>query len=567
VSQALLLVELAGHAALLLWGLHMVQSGVQRGFGMRLRHLLGIGLGRRWRAVLAGLGITAALQSSTATALMLGSFAQGGGVALAPALAAMLGANLGTALIVLVLSFPADAIAPGLVLAGVLAFRRNAAGRVRDLGRVGIGLGLMLTSLHLLGATMAPVGTSPTLHVVLDAFAGMPLPNLLVAALLAWAAHSSVAAMLFIAALAASGAVGAEACIAMVLGANIGSAMNPLLAATAEAGPDRARLRVALGNLANRAVGGAIVLALLPQAAAWLEPMGRLAAAQAHLAFNLGTALLAWPLLGPLARLLDRFVPDRPLAEDAGAARYLDGGALDSPPVALANAAREVLRIADTVEAMLVASVAAFQEGTREGPKVAKRLDDVVDRLHRQVQTYLARIPQDDLGEEDARRLAEIRAFAVSLEHAGDVLERDLGGLAAKRLRRGLVLPADIAAEITGLHLRLQAQLRLAVAVFMREDAEAARRLVREKEALRDAERLALARMAEAADRSAAEGGAAAGLLLDAVRDLRRIGAHFAMVAHPLLERRGELLPSRLAPEAPPGEHLALPLPQSLAGR
>ncbi|MBU8540393.1 Na/Pi cotransporter family protein [Falsiroseomonas tokyonensis] len=549
VSQAALLVELAGHAALLLWGLHMVQSGVQRGFGMRLRHVLGVGLGSRARAVLAGLAITAALQSSTATALMLGSFAAGAGVALAPALAGMLGANLGTALIVLVLSFPTGALAPGLVLGGVVAFRRGAAGRARDIGRVAIGLGLMLTSLHLLGQAMAPVESSPALHQVLQAISEMPLPNLLVAAVLAWAAHSSVAAMLFIAALAASGAVGAEACIAMVLGANLGSALNPLLAATGEVGPDRARLRVALGNLANRAVGAAIVLAVLPQAAALLGPVGALAAAQAHLAFNLGTALLAWPLLGPLSRLLERWVPDRPQAEDAGAARYLDAGALETPPVALANAAREVLRIADAVEAMLVASTAAFQEGNREGPKAAKRLDDVVDRLHRQVQFYLARIPQEALGEEEARRLAEIRAFAVSLEHAGDVLDRDLGGLATKRLRRGLVLPADIAAEITGLHLRLQAQLRLAVAVFMREDAEAARRLVREKEALRDAERLALARMAEAADRSAAEGGAAAGLLLDAVRDLRRIGAHFAMVAHPLLERRGELLPSRLSPE------------------
>ncbi len=549
MSQALLLVELAGHAALLLWGLHMVQSGVQRAFGMRLRHVLGIGLGGRGRAVLAGLVITAALQSSTATALMLGSFAAGAGVALAPALAGMLGANLGTALIVLALSFPTGALAPGLILGGVVAFRRGGAGRVRDIGRVAIGLGLMLTSLHLLGQAMLPVESSPALHQVLAAISDMPLPNLLVAAVLAWAAHSSVAAMLFIAALAASGAVGAEACLAMVLGANIGSAMNPLLAATGDVGPDRARLRVALGNLANRLIGAAVVLALLPQVASMLGPVTALAAAQAHLAFNIGTALLAWPLLGPLSRLLERFLPDRPLAEDAGAARYLDSGALDSAPVALANAAREVLRMADAVEAMLAASIAAFQEGRREGPKVAKRLDDVVDRLHRQVQLYLARIPQENLGEEEARRLGEIRAFAVSLEHAGDVLERDLGGLAAKRLRRGLVLPADIAAEITGLHLRLQAQLRLAVAVFMREDAEAARRLVREKEGLREAERLALTRMAEAADRSAAEGGAAAGLLLDAVRDLRRIGAHFAMVAHPLLERRGELLPSRLSPE------------------
>lgn len=549
VSQALLLVELAGHAALLLWGLHMVQSGVQRAFGMRLRHVLAIGLGGRGRAVLAGLLITAALQSSTATALMLGSFAAGAGVALAPALAGMLGANLGTALIVLALSFPTGALAPALVLGGVFTFRRGGASRVRDLGRVAIGVGLMLTALHLLGQTMAPVEASPALHQILAAVATMPLPNLLIAAVLAWAAHSSVAAMLFIAALAASGVVGAEACIAMVLGANLGSALNPLLAAIGDVGPDRARLRVALGNLANRVVGAAIVLAVLPQATSLLGPVGALAAAQAHLAFNLGTALLAWPLLGPLARLLQRWVPDRPLAEDAGTARYLDPGALETPLVALANAAREVLRIADAVEAMLAASIAAFQDGTREAPKAARRLDDVVDRLHRQVQLYLSRIPPESLGEEEALRLAEIRAFAVSLEHAGDVLERDLGGLATKRVRRGLVLPADIAAEITGLHQRLQAQLRLAVAVFMREDAEAARRLVREKESLREAERLALDRMAEAADRSAAEGGAAAGLLLDAVRDLRRIAAHFATVAHPLLERRGELLPSRLSPE------------------
>lgn len=549
MSQALLLVELAGQAALLLWGLHMVQSGVQRAFGMRLRQGLGVALGGRVRAVAAGLVATAALQSSTATALMVGSFAAGGGVALAPALAAMLGANIGTALIVLALSFPAAALAPALILAGVVAFQSARGSRAKDLGRAAIGLGLMLTALHLLSGTLAPLEQAPALRQVLDALAALPLPNLLLMALLAWAAHSSVAAVLFIASLAGSGTLGQEAAIAMVLGANLGSALNPLLGALGEAGPDRARLRVAIGNLINRGAGVVLALALLPS----LDLAGQAAplfVAQAHLAFNLATAILAWGLLGPLARLLTRLVPDRPPAEDPGAARYLDAAALGTPAVALANAGREVLRIADTVEAMLVASTAAFQEGDREGPKAARRLDDVVDRLHRQVQAYLARIPREALGEEALRRLEELRLFAVSLEHAGDVLERDLLALAEKRHRRGFTLPPAIAAEITGLHLRLQAQLRLAVAVFLREDADAARRLVREKEALREAERDALRRMAESADRSAADGGAAAGLLLDAVRDLRRISAHIAMVAHPLLERRGELLPSRLATDA-----------------
>lgn len=557
MSQALLLIELAGEAALLLWGLHMVQSGVARAFGMKLRAVLGVALGSRIRAVAAGLLATAALQSSTAVALMIGSFAAGAGVALAPALGAMLGANVGTALIVLVLSFEVAILAPALILAGVIAFRSGRGSRAKDLGRAAIGLGLMLTSLHLLSASMAPIESSPGFMRVLDAVAEMPLPNLLIAAFLAWAAHSSVAAVLFVASLAATGAIGTEATVAMVLGANLGSALNPLLGALSESGPERARLRVALGNLFNRIGGMAFALGLMPLLLPSLGPASALLAAAVHLGFNLATALFALPLLGPLARALERLVPDRPPAEDPGAARYLDPAALETPSVALANGAREVLRIADTVEAMLAASMAAFHEGDRDAPKAARRLDDVVDRLHRQVQAYLARIPREALGEDDIGRLEELRLFAVSLEHAGDVLERDLLALAAKRHRRGFALPAEIAAEITALHLRLQAQLRLAVAVFMREDAEAARRLVREKEALREAERGALHRMAAAADRSAADGGAAAGLLLDAVRDLRRISAHIAMVAHPLLERRGELLPSRLAREAGTTEGLA----------
>ena len=548
MSEVRLLLELAGEAALLLWGLHMVQSGVQRAFGSRLRQALGIALGGSGRAFLAGLGVTAALQSSTATALMVGSFAASGAVALAPALAAMLGANLGTALIVQLLSFDATVAFPTLVLIGVLAFRRGKRARTRDLGRVAIGLGLMLLALHELVGTMAPVEASPTLRALLTAIAGQPLPNLLLAAAIAWAAHSSIAGLLFIAGLAGSGAVGPAAALAMVLGANLGSALNPLL----EAGGDRedkARLRVPAGNLLNRLVGCAIGLLLLPQATAWLQALDPAPArlvANAHLAFNLATGLLALPLVPALAALLRRWLPDRAAAE-AGAPRYLDEAALTTPSVALANATREVLRIADQLEAMLRGSAAAFRGQDREAARAINRMDDVVDRLHRAVHAYLARIPRETLGDEESRRLAEIQAFAIALEHAADVVERDLVRHAAKRLRRGLALGPGPAREIESLHTALLEQLRLAIAVFMMEDAEAARRLVRGKEGLRAAERDAARRMAEAGALDATEDGGAAGLLLDAVRDLRRVGAHLASVAHPLLERRGELLPSRLA--------------------
>ncbi len=332
MTEAWLLLELAGEAALLLWGLHMVQSGVMRAYGSRLRQRLGSGLSNRRRGFAAGLMVTALLQSSTATAFMVASFCAGGAVALVPGLAAMLGANVGTALIVQVVSFKVDALAPLLILAGVVAFRTATRTRQRDLGRASIGLGLMLLSLHLMGGTMAPVEASPALRTVLGALADQPLPNLLIAAVLAWAMHSSVAAVIFVASLHAAGVIGAEAAIAMVVGANLGSAMNPLLEGDRS---EWARMRVPVGNVANRALGAVLALGLLPwatQALVALDAAPARLVANAHLAFNLAMALLALPLLPALARLLRRALPERPLADDPATPRYLDEAALRTPP-------------------------------------------------------------------------------------------------------------------------------------------------------------------------------------------------------------------------------------------
>jgi phosphate:Na+ symporter len=549
MSELRLLVHLAGEAALLLWGLHMVQSGVERAFGGRLQAMLGKALGRPGRAMVAGLGATAALQSSTATALMIAGFASTGAVALVPALAAMLGANVGTALIVQLLSFDIGWLSPLLILLGVIAFRQGRRAQLRDFGRVGIGLGLMLLALHLLVQTLAPVEASPTLGRVLAVLADEPLPNLLLAALIAWAAHSSIAGVLFVATLAGGGVLAAPAAVAMVVGANLGSALNPLLQSGGRAG-DRARLRLPLGNLVNRILGCVLVLAFLPQVAGWLAALDaapvRLVA-NAHLGFNLAMSLLALPLLRPLAWGLQRLLPDRPELDEA-APRYLDAHATDLPAVAMANAQREVLRIADVLERMLDASARAFGGEDRGSAKTLAEMDDVVDRLHRAVLAYLAAIPLERLAEGDGRRLAEIQAFAIALEHAADVLSRDVAGHATKRMRRGVTLAAGDRHDLDALHDALREQLRMAVAVFMVEDAAAARRLVQSKEGLRRTERDAARRAAQAAPFPLGEPGATPGFVLDAIRDLRRVGAHIAAVAHPLLERRGELLSSRLAP-------------------
>jgi len=550
MSELRLLVHLAGEAALLLWGLHMVQSGVERAFGGKLQAMLGRAMAGPGRALLAGLGVTAALQSSTATALMIAGFASAGAVALVPALAAMLGANVGTALIVQLLSFDASWLSPLLILLGVVAFRKASRTQIRDIGRAGIGLGLMLLALHMMVGTLAPVESSPAFARVLMELADHPVIVLLLAAAIAWAAHSSIAGVLFVASLAGSGVLGAEAALAMVAGANFGSAINPLLQGGRPG--DRARLRLPVGNLLNRALGCVLVIAFLPVVTGWMTALDaapvRLVA-NAHLAFNLATSALFLPLLGPLAWALRRLLPDRPELDEA-APRYLDSGATGVPSVAMANAQREVLRIADVLERMLDASARAFDAEDRDAAKTLAEMDDVVDRLHRAVLAYLAAIPAEGLGETDTRRLVEIQSFAIALEHAADVLTRDVARHATKRVRRGVVLGAEDRRDLTELHEALRGQLRLAVAVFMVEDAEAARRLVRAKEELRGTERGAARRAAMAAPLPLGEPGATPGFVLDAIRDLRRVGGHLAAVAHPLLERRGELLSSRLAPTA-----------------
>ncbi len=537
------LLDLAGSVALLLWGLHMVQTGIQRGFATNLRRWLGTALGNRLAAFTAGLGVTAILQSSTATGLMVAGFAAGGAVALVPALAVMLGANVGTTLIVQLLSFDVAEVAPALILLGVVLFRRGTAARTRDIGRVAIGLGLMLMALHQLVTLITPYEDVPSLRMILGAITTEPVLDVLVAAGLTWAAHSSVAVVLLVMSLAAKGAVPPDAAFALVLGANLGTAINPVLEGVS--GDDPVARRLPLGNLLNRALGCVVALALLN----WIGPlMVRIdpdparAVADFHTGFNLILAALFLPALGPYAWVLRKLLPARVVADDPSQPRYLDQAALESPPIALAAAAREALRMADALEAMLARAADTLGSTDRRQIGEVRRLDDVLDRLNSAIKAYLTELDPDGLSGEDHRRLSQVLVFATNLEAAGDVVDHDVMGHLAKRLKRGRPLSVDECGEARQLLERLGATVRAAAAVFMTEDARAARQLAAEKEAFRDVE--------AAATRSHFAGlrrGSEASLDLDLVRELKRVNGHLvAAAAYPVLEGQGELLANRL---------------------
>ncbi len=542
------LIDLAGTVALLLWGVRMVQTGVQRAFGPDLRHLLGGALRGRLAAFAAGMGVTAVLQSSTATGLMVAGFASLGLVQLVPALAVLLGAGVGTTLIVQVLSFHVDGLAPALFLAGFLMFRRGSTERTRDLGHVAIGLGLMLMSLHLLLDFITPFEDAPSLRLFLGSLATEPVLAVLLAAVVTWAAHSSIAVVLLVMSLAAKGVVPPAAAMAMVLGANLDTAINPILEGSE--GDDPAARRLSVGNLLLRAAACLAALAALsPLSIALVQLIdhsGRLVALF-HTGFNLALAALMLPLLGPYARLLRRLFPDRVDKVDPSRPLYLREAAREVPAVAIGAAAREALRLADVLDAMLTALRDGLEKPDRRLIDEARRLDDVVDRLNTAIKSYLTGLDPAAMSESDHRRIEEVLVFAHNLEHAADIVDRNLMGAAAKRLKRGLDFsPAD-QETLLALVDRLLANLHAAGAVFMTEDVRAARALAAEKEVFRDAEDAAtqahFARL-RTGNTDRVEAGA---LHLDVLRDLKQVNAHLvAAAAYPVLKTQGELLPSRL---------------------
>jgi phosphate:Na+ symporter len=539
--------NLVGGIALLLWGLHMVQSGILRAFGSDLRRVLAITLRNRLAALLAGIGATALLQSSTATALMTATFLGDGIVGLVPALAIMLGANIGTTLTVQVFSFDVSAAAPVLLGIGVILFKNSMRTKMRDLGRVAIGLGLMLLSLHILLDSLAPAESAPHVQALLTAITGMPLLNVIFGAALAWAAHSSVAVVLLVMSLAYSNFIAPVAALALVLGANLGSAINPLIEGGSLRNPIARRLP--LGNLINRLVGCALVLPFIYPIAGLMSSFDaspvRLVA-DFHTLFNLALAAIFIIPLPAFAKLLQWLLPPPAAPFDPAAPVYLDEAAIGTPSLALTCAARETLHMGDLVETMLRDTMVALMTDDRKLVATIERMDNSVDKLHEAIKLYVTKITRESLDDREGTRAMEIIAFAINLEHIGDIIDKNLMELAAKKIKNRLKFSNEGAAELQDFHRRVIENLKLALSVFMSGDVKIARQLFAEKVAIRQAERLAsenhLVRLREGLLASIETSS----LHLDILRDLKRIHSHICSAAYPVLEAAGELQPSRL---------------------
>jgi phosphate:Na+ symporter len=540
------LLNLLAAIALLVWGTHLVRTGILRVFGANLRNVLAHSVASRWAAAISGLGVTALVQSSTATALIVSSFVGQGLVALPLALAVMLGADVGTSLMAVVFSFDLSWLSPLFIFVGVVLFVSRQSNPLGRFGRILIGLGLMLLALRLVAESTELMTHSPVVKALLSSISSDLLLEITVGAFLSVVAYSSLAIVLLIATMAASGLVPLEPALGLVLGANLGSGLLAVLTTAKSAVEVR---QVPLGNFVFKAIG---VLVAAPLVGLWLryaKPFVHDSATLVvlfHLSFNLLVALLFIGLTQVVARWVDHWLPKPDKTLVAGRPHHLDPSALETPSLAISCAAREALHQADIVETMMVGMLTVIKTNDIKLAEDLRKLDDSVDELYSAIKYYLTKISREALGEEESRRWTDIISFTINMEQIGDIVERVLIDIEDKKIKKGRSFSEAGMAEICELHARLVDNLRLGMSVFLNGSIRDAQKLLEEKARFRDLERAYASAHLTRLSGNSVQSMETSSLHIDLISDLKRINSHICSIAYPILDSAGALAPNRL---------------------
>jgi phosphate:Na+ symporter len=430
------LLNLLAAIALLVWGTHIVRTGMLRVFGENLRRVLAASFVNRFRALVAGLGVTSIVQSSTATCLIVASFVGKNLVTTSAALAVMLGADVGTSVMAVVFSFDLSWISPLLIFVGVVIFISRQNSGIGAVGRVLIGLGLITLALQLIVAATRPLTESPAVRALLVALPNEVMLDIIVGAVLTVLSYSSLAIVLLIATLAASALVPVPVALGLVLGANIGSGVLAMIA-TANASPQVRRLP--LGNLIFKVAGALLFILVLPEAHVLLQQVATTVHQQVvlfHLAFNVVLALVFIGFTGLVGRTVDRWLREPSAGSSTLRPRHLDPLALTMPSLAISCAAREALHQADVVETMLRGIVPVIRNNDLRLSGELRALDDTVDELYSAIKFYLTQISGEALSKEESRRWTDIVSFTINMEQIGDIIERVLQDIEDKKVKK-----------------------------------------------------------------------------------------------------------------------------------
>lgn len=545
------LIHLAGAVMLLLWAVRMVRTGVERAHGARLREALRGARGGTAQMALVGMILAAVLQSSTAVGILAAGFVSSGILTVPTGIAALLGADLGSALVVKILSFDLSGLIPLLLLVGATMFLKFEARTVRQSGRIVLGIAFILLSLQMVGQATEPLRDSSLLPGLLGYLRGDPLTSFLVAAVIAWVVHSSVATVLLFVSFASSGMLPLEVAVPMVLGANLGGG---IIAVWLTRGMELEARRIPLGNLIFRGVAAVLLLTVTQIIELPIALLGTTEPVQLvnfHLAFNLALVLLALPFVRPMDRLVQLLLPDRAVEtggdELAPIVSMLDRTSVGIPTVALASTKRELLRMGETVAAMYHPVMELMDGGNLEKIASVRALDDQVNRKHTDIKLFIAEMNRGNLTEREAKLGAGLTDFSITLEHIGDIIAKSLLTLAETRARQNLRFSPEGWLEMCNLHSRVEANLQLALNVLISGDVESARQLVKEKEVMRKLARDSHDRHLQRLCNSHSASIDTSDIHLEIVRALKEINSLLVTVAYPILTESGHLLESRLA--------------------
>jgi len=531
-----LLIVLLGGMALLLYGMQHTGEGLQRLAGARLRQVLTHLTANRFAALLTGAGVTAVIQSSTATTVMLIGFVQAGLLTLHQAMGIILGADIGTTFTVQLLAFKIYDYA--LLLVGV-GFALTFLGRRRlfkDLGHAVLGFGLIFLGLKLMIEGMEPLRASPLVAQALLTFAETPLLGVAVAALFSALVHSSAATIGLAIALATNGLLTLPGAVPLVLGANIGTCVTALAASLGSTTEAR---RVAVAHVGFKLLGAAIVLPFLEpfvslMAASASDPARQIA--NAHTLFNVGISLVFLPFQGWAARLIIAAVPDRPEEEQRFRTRYLDERFADQTGLAIGQATREALRTADIVQGMLRDAATVFRTGSQELLEDVERRDDQVDYLEREIKLYLTRLDRQTMTEDLARREIALLGFIGNLENIGDIIDKNLMELARKKLYQGRRFSEPGEAELMDFHAQVAKNLERAVVAVANSDRALAHEVLDQRPVIRQRERELRQSHIDRLRAGLPESLETSEIHLDVLTNLKRVNSHVTALVYPIVE-------------------------------
>jgi phosphate:Na+ symporter len=528
---------LFGGMALLLYGMQLTGEGLQRAAGGRLRQILTHLTANRVSAALTGAAVTALIQSSTATTVMLIGFVQAGLLTLHQAMGIILGADVGTTLTVQLIAFHVYDYAPLLVGLGfgVLFFSKRRV--IKDLGQAVLGFGLIFLGLKLMIEGMEPLRDSPVVAQVLLAFAESPILGLAAAAVFAAIVASSAATIGLAIVLAGHGLLPLAGAVPIVLGANIGTCATALAASL---GSTTEAKRVAVAHIGFKLLGAAVVLPFLGPfvaLATWSAgDLGR-QIANAHTFFNVGISLLFLPFQGLAARAIEAAVPDRPEEEARFRTRYLDERFADQPSLAIGQAQREALRMADIAQGMLRDAATVFRAGSQELLEDVEKRDDQLDYLEREIKLYLTRLSRQTMTEDLSRREIALLGFIGNMENIGDIIDKNLMELARKKLYQGRRFSEPGAAELMDFHGQVSKNLERAVVAFAAGDRGLAQEVLDQRAVIRQRERELRQSHLDRLRAGLAESVETSEIHLDVLTNLKRVNSHVTAVVYPIIEQ------------------------------